>query len=81
MVGSAVTRHLPACGYEIFRLVRQTPGPCEVWWEPDKGEIDSAGLEGFDGVLHLATMPWPMRWTAKAKEKIRANRLRTNPVG
>ena len=78
MVGSAVTRHLAACGYEIFRLVRQTPGSCEVWWDPDKGEIDTAGLEGFDGVLHLATMAWPMRWTAKAKEKIRANRLRTN---
>ena len=78
MVGSAVTRHLTACGYEIFRLVRQTPGPCEVWWDPDKGEIDTAGLVGFDGVLHLATMAWPMRWTAKAKDKIRANRLGTN---
>src|SRR5512143_1684633 len=56
MVGSAVARHLTACGYEIFRLVRQTPGPCEVWWDPDKGEIDAAGLEGFEGVLHLATI-------------------------
>jgi len=78
MVGSAVTRHLAACDYEIFRLVRQTPGSCEVWWDPDKGEIDTAGLVGFHGVLHLAAMAWPMRWTAKAKEKIRANRLRTN---
>src|SRR5512146_2273354 len=52
MVGSAVTRHLTACSYEVFRLVRQTPGSCEVWWEPDKGKIDTAGLEGFDGVLH-----------------------------
>lgn len=78
MVGSAVIRHLNGCVYEVFRLVRQTPGPCEVWWNPDAGEIDVASLEGFDGVVHLATMPWPMRWTAKAKEKIRANRLGTN---
>jgi uncharacterized protein len=78
MVGSAVTRHLIECGYEITRLVRRTPGPGEVWWNPDSGEIDRSGLEGFDGIVHLATMPWPMRWTGKAKQRIRANRMMTN---
>ena len=69
MIGSAVTRHLIECGHEVFRLVRRTPGPGEVWWNPDAGEIDTASLERFDGVVHLATMPWPMRWTAKAKKR------------
>ncbi len=78
MVGSAVTRHLIECGHEVTRLVRQTPGPNEVWWNPDAGEIDKASLNGFDGVVHLATMPWPMRWTSKAKSKMRINRLTTN---
>jgi len=78
MVGTAVTRHLIERGHEVVRLVRDTPGPGEVCWNPDAGKIDKAGLEGFDGVVHLATMPWPMRWTAKAKEKMRANRLGTN---
>jgi uncharacterized protein (TIGR01777 family) len=78
MVGSAVIRHLMECGYEVFRLVRHTPGPCEVWWDPDAGKIDNAGLEDFDGVVHLATRPWPMRWTAKAKQMMHANRLATN---
>ena len=78
MIGSAVTRHLIDCGYEVIRLVRHTPGPGEVWWDPDAAKIDTAGLDGFDGVVHLATMPWPMRWTAKAKQRIRANRLATN---
>jgi uncharacterized protein (TIGR01777 family) len=49
-----------------------------VQWDPDKGKIDAAGIEGFDGVVHLASMPWPMRWTSKAKQKIRTNRLATN---
>src|SRR5512133_1030756 len=80
MIGSAVTPFLIECGYEVSRLVRRTPGTGEVWWNPDSGEIDSAGLEGFDGVVHLASMPWPMRWTAKAKQKIRANRLGTNSL-
>jgi uncharacterized protein (TIGR01777 family) len=78
MIGSAVTRHLVEDGHEVTRLVRHTPSLGEVWWNPDAGEIDTAGLDGFDGVVHLATMPWPMRWTTKAKQKIRANRLETN---
>ncbi len=78
MIGSAVTRHLIECGYEVFRLVRHTPGPGEVWWDPDAGQIDTAGLNGFDGIVQLASMPWPMRWTAKAKQRMRANRLGAN---
>ena len=78
MIGSAVTRHLIECGYEVIRLVRKAPGSGEVFWNPDAGKIDTAGIEGFDGVVHLATMPWPMRWTEKAKQKMHANRLATN---
>ena len=78
MIGSAVTRHLIECGHEVVRLVRHTPASGEVWWDPDAGEIDQAGLEGFDGVVNLATMPWPMRWTGKAKQMMRSNRLATN---
>jgi uncharacterized protein (TIGR01777 family) len=77
MIGSAVTRHLIECGHDIVRLVRHTPGPGEVWWDPDAGKISASGLEGFDGVINLATVRWPFRWTRKAKEKIRANRIAT----
>lgn len=78
MVGSAVTRHLLECGHQVVPLVRHKPGPGEVWWDPDAGKIDNAGVDGFDGVVHMATMPWPMRWTGGAKKKMRANRLATN---
>ena len=78
MVGSAVTRHLVECGHQVVPLVRRKPGPGEVWWDPDAGKIDNVGVDGFDGVVHLATMPWPMRWTAGAKKRMRANRLATN---
>jgi uncharacterized protein len=78
MIGSTVTRRLIENGHEVVRLVRHIPGPGEVWWNPDAGELDPAGLEGFDGVVQLASMPWPRRWTGKAKQKMRANRLATN---
>lgn len=80
MIGSAVTRHLIACGHEVTCLVRRPPEPGEIWWNPDVGEIDKTGLEGFDGVVHLASRPWPMRWTEKAKHMIRTNRLATNSL-
>jgi len=78
MVGSAVTRHLIECGYEVIRLVRREPGPDELWWDPDAGDIDTAGLKGFEAVINLATRRWPFRWTAKAKKMILQNRLATN---
>jgi len=78
MIGSAVTRHLLENGYEVIRLVRHTPGLDETWWDPDAGEIHATGLEGFDGVINLATMRWPMHWTPKVKQKMSANRAGTN---
>ncbi|HTP00555.1 MAG TPA: DUF1731 domain-containing protein [Anaerolineales bacterium] len=78
MIGSAAAQYLEDRGHPIVRLVRHAPGSGEVWWDPDAGQIDAACLEGFDAVVHLATMPWPLRWTAKAKQKMRANRLTTN---
>jgi len=78
MIGSTVTRHLLENGHEVVRLVRYTPNPGEVWWDPDADEIDTAGLEDFDAVVNLATIPWPMRWTVKVKRKMTANRSGTN---
>ena len=77
MIGSAVTRHLIECGYEVVRLVRKTPDIGELYWDPEAGCIDASGLEGFDAVVQLASMKWPMRWTQKAKDRLRANRTAT----
>ena len=55
LIGSAATRHLTECGHEVIRLVRKEPGSGEVYWDPDAGKIDAAGIEGFDAdrVLEL----------------------------
>jgi uncharacterized protein len=78
MIGSAVVPYLISQGHEVVRLVRHSPNSSDISWDPDAGIIDSKGLEGFDGVINLATMPWPARWTKTAKQKIRNNRLATN---
>ena len=77
MVGSAVITYLLERGHEVVRLVRGKPKPGEIGWDPDQGQIDAVGLEGFDGVINLATVRWPFRWTAKAKKMILANRMAT----
>jgi uncharacterized protein (TIGR01777 family) len=78
MVGSAVAPYLASQGHEVARLVRRQASEGEVHWDPDAGSIDAAGLEGLDGVVNLATMPWPLRWNAEAKKKMIANRMSTN---
>jgi uncharacterized protein len=80
MIGTAVTAHLASQGHELLRLVRRAPLAGEVRWDPDAVAIDAAGLEGLDGVVHLASMPWPMRWTPKAKKQIYDNRITTNSL-
>lgn len=78
MIGSIVAPYLESQGHEVARLVRRSPGLGEVFWDPVTGGIDCIGLEGFDGVVHLASMPWPARWTSKAKKQIYDNRVETN---
>jgi uncharacterized protein len=77
MIGSAATSYLKGQGHEITRLVRREAGPGEVRWDPDRGAIDIAGVEGFDGVVHVASMSWNSRWTPTFKQQIRDNHVGT----
>jgi hypothetical protein len=78
LVGSEVVAVLSAAGDEVVRLVRRVPAPGEkaVRWDPVKGEIDAAGLEGLDAVVHLAgENVGAGRWTAARKAAIRDSRV------
>jgi len=80
MIGSAVTPYLKKQGHKVFCLVRRAAGAGEIQWDPEGGRIDPSAVEGFDGVVHLASMPWPARWTPKSKEQIYNNRIQTNKL-
>ena len=78
LVGSEVAASLSAAGHEVVRLVRRPPAPAEkaVRWDPEKGEIDAAGLEGLDAVVHLAGENIASgRWNAARKAAIRGSRV------
>lgn len=78
LVGSALLPFLKSQGHEVFRLVRSQAkaGPAEIYWNPEKGIEDTARLEGFDGVVHLAGENISEgRWTPQKKARIRDSRV------
>jgi uncharacterized protein (TIGR01777 family) len=62
--------------YEVFRLVRSTPGAGEIEWHPNNDQIDATKLEGFDAIINLAGENIAAgRWTDEQKRKIRESRV------
>jgi len=79
LLGSEVATALSAAGHEVVRLIRRVPAPGEkgeLRWDPVKGEIDAAALEGLDAVVHLAGENIASgRWNAARKAAIRDSRV------
>src|SRR6185503_1796944 len=79
LVGSALIKSLTAGNHEVIRLVRhtRTAGAPEAEWQPDKGLIDKAQLEGLDAVVHLAGENiGEGRWTSEKKRAILDSRIK-----
>lgn len=77
LIGTAATRHFRARGDEVIPLTRNTSNASNdaLVWNPANGEIDSAGLEGMNAVIHLAGEPIMGRWTKAKKEAILSSRV------
>jgi uncharacterized protein (TIGR01777 family) len=87
LVGRALAAALRAQGGEVHRLVRRPPsGPEEIYWDPARGTLDPAALNGVDAVVNLAGRSltsdrWSVRalaqdrWTARTRQEIRESRL------
>ncbi len=77
LIGTALARSLRADGHRVIPVVRSasTPGTEAVRWDPSAGTIDAAGLEGLDGVVHLAGEGIASgRWTDAQRQRIRSSR-------
>jgi uncharacterized protein len=77
LIGSSLLPVLTRAGHAVGRLVR--PGAMgqsgDVRWDPARGEIDRAALEGVDAVVHLAGEPILGRWTRNKKRRIVESRV------
>ena len=77
LIGSALVPHLRAAGHEVQRVVRRaSSAPDEITWDPTKGTIDLAALNGVDGVVHLAGAGvGDHRWSDDYKREILNSRV------
>ncbi len=79
LVGKRVCAALAADGHALVRLVRRpASGPEEVEWEPARGRLDSAALEGIDAFVHLSGESIAgSRWSPARKREIVESRTVT----
>jgi uncharacterized protein len=77
LIGSALTRALVSGSHTVVRLVRDAASRdgTSVLWDPERHTIDRAGLEGLDGVVHLAAEPILGRWTTEKKRRMTDSRV------
>lgn len=59
-------------GWQVWALTRAPSAKSErrIHWDPENGELDSAAVDGFDAVVHLAGEPLVGIWTAAKKRSI-----------
>jgi len=83
LIGSALTQRLARDGQDVVPLVRRLARPGggggggerAIAWDPARGTIDRAALEGCEAVVHLAGENIFGRWTAEKKRRIRESRV------
>ncbi|MDH6115829.1 uncharacterized protein (TIGR01777 family) [Kitasatospora sp. GAS204A] len=83
LIGSALVRSLLADGHQVVRLVRhrsalgpRPDGSVAIGWNPERGEVDRAGLDGVHAVVHLAGAGVAdHRWTPAYKQAIHDSRV------
>lgn len=82
VIGSPLVEALKQRGDEVVRLVRrpQAAGGGALHWDPERGTIDRAGLEGVDAVIHLAGENVFGRWSPAKKQRIRDSRVQGTRV-
>lgn len=77
LVGRELVPTLRRDGYDVVRLVRRAPSANdEVRWDPGDGTIDTEGLQGVTGAIHLAGDNVASgRWSEAKKARIRDSRV------
>jgi uncharacterized protein (TIGR01777 family) len=76
LIGRSLAAFLSSGGHEVVRIVRRRPaGAGEVFWDPAADEIDAAGLEGLDAVVHTAGESIAGVWTTGKKDAILRSRV------
>jgi len=75
LIGTQLSAHLEHGGHQVTRLVRRPANTNEVSWNPAKGQLNPADIEGIDAVIHLSGASiGDKRWTNSYKKEILGSR-------
>ncbi len=88
LIGCALMQRLKSAGHQTVPVLRsasasssQESSQQAVMWNPASGDIDAAGLEGCDAVVHLAGEPIAsQRWTQAQKQRIADSRTQSTAL-
>jgi uncharacterized protein (TIGR01777 family) len=76
LVGKALIPFLRSQGHQVSRLVRhRSAAPDELFWDPQKGNLDLHRFKGLDVVIHLAGATLARRWSPGVRDEIRNSRV------
>lgn len=71
LIGTALAERLRARGDEVYIVTRRSPrGEEEVQWDPSRGVLTPAQLEGLDAVYNLTGAPIADRPWTRARRKV-----------
>jgi uncharacterized protein len=75
MIGTALTWFLRTGGHSV-RWITRSPDVArgDIGWDPRRGTLDPASLNGVDAVVHLAGANVGERWTPSHRKEILASR-------
>jgi hypothetical protein len=77
-LGSALLPALAARGADVVCLVRgPARDPGSVTWDPERGRLDPAALEGVEAAIHLSGATVGRRWSPEVKRDILESRARS----
>lgn len=77
LIGTALRRALESAGHRFVPMVRSQARGDAIHWDPDRGDIDSEGLEGVGAVVHLAGEGiGARRWNEAHKARVKDSRTR-----
>ena len=76
MIGSKLCQRMELQDIPFLTLTRNPSGSSQnqIFWDPEKGVIDSDGLKEISSVVHLAGESIGKRWSRSLKERIRSSR-------
>ncbi len=79
LIGSSLIPFFTTGGHRVIRLKRDKSkiGENDLYWNPEKGEIDTSKLEGLDAVVHLSGENVACRWTDEKKAEIEESRVKS----